>query len=163
MEITLKVTWFTKDSRNNSEADWPESGLKITSVLSGQFPWILSGPSQNKVALNFFFSTWKSVLKAKTCATLKQSHTELWVSLESRSNHKIKMASRCCECGLLVKLPLKQLGIFHFRTKPSMSNTHDLFKSWKLSFKWYHSYESWNMAHYCYHWFYWYNWWMRYF
>ena len=32
-------------------------------------------------------------------------------SPESRGNHKIKMASICCECGSLVKLLLKWLGI----------------------------------------------------
>ena len=32
-------------------------------------------------------------------------------SLESHGNHKIKMASICCECGSLVKLLLKQLRI----------------------------------------------------
>ena len=48
-------------------------------------------------------SSWKSVLKAKICATSKPSHTELWGSLESCGNHKIKMASRCCQYGLLVK------------------------------------------------------------
>ncbi|CAH3172356.1 unnamed protein product, partial [Porites lobata] len=31
------------------------------------------------------------------------SRTELWVSPESRGNHKIKVASICCECGSLVK------------------------------------------------------------
>ena len=48
--------------------------------------------------------------------TLEPSRTELWVSPESRGNHIIKIVSRC-ECGLLVKPPLKRLGIFHFRTK----------------------------------------------
>ena len=73
----------------------------------------------------------KSVLKAKTSASLKQSHTELWVSLESRGNHEIKMASRCCECGMLVKPPFKQLGIFHFRTKYSLKSMNVEFRKGK--------------------------------
>ena len=32
-------------------------------------------------------------------------------SLESCGDHKIKMASICCECGLLMKSLLKRLGI----------------------------------------------------
>ena len=52
--------------------------------------------------------------------TLKPSCTELWVSLESCGDHKIKMVSRCCEYGLLMKPPLKQLGIFLFRTNYSL-------------------------------------------
>ena len=54
-----------------------------------------------KVTVIDHFSV-KSVLKVKTCAS-KPLRTELWVSPESHGNHKIKMASICCECGSLVK------------------------------------------------------------
>ena len=52
----------------------------------------------------------KSVLKAKTCAS-KTFRTELWVNSESHGNHKIKMASICCESGSLMKALLRRLGI----------------------------------------------------
>ncbi|KAK2563293.1 hypothetical protein P5673_013657 [Acropora cervicornis] len=60
----------------------------------------------------------RSVLKVKTCAS-KPFHTELWVNPESHGNHKIKMASICCESGSPAKSLLRRLGNFHFRTKNS--------------------------------------------
>ena len=41
-------------------------------------------------------------------------------SLESCGDHKIKMASICCECGFAHEITLKTPRNFHFRTKNSL-------------------------------------------
>ena len=73
--------------------------------------FLVAHPELNEVALDFLKFKMKNLNKrpmAFNGALIERKEHE---SPESRCNHKIKMASICCECGSLVKSPLKRRGI----------------------------------------------------